>query len=67
LTLCKGFVNLLRHDLEQSLGDFAFAVACKTTVGAGDPVEEEEDVEEDGGNHEENRESPDDQGEAHTR
>jgi hypothetical protein len=67
LPLRQGLVDLVRDNLEQGLVDLALTISRKATVWPGNPVKKEKDIEEDGGDKEEERKSPDDQGEEHTR
>lgn len=58
-------VDRLGHDLEQSAVDFSLAVTREPSIRTRNPVKEEEDVEEGGGNQVQGRKDPDDQCKAH--
>jgi hypothetical protein len=66
LTLGQGLVYFLCHNLLKSLVDFAFTIPTQTTVTAGDPVAEKRDIEQHGGDEEEDGENPDDESEGHS-
>lgn len=55
------------HNLGERLVHFPFAVSRQAPIGPGDPVPEEADVEEYGGEEEKGGEDPDDEGEEHAR
>ena len=61
----EGRVDLFGDNLEEGLVDLALAVAGKAAIGAWDPVKEEQDVKENGGEEEQHRKHPDDEREGH--
>jgi len=61
----EGLVDLFGHDLEEGLVDLALAVAGKPAVGAGNAMNEEEDVKKDGDEEEQDGKDPDEEGKDH--
>jgi hypothetical protein len=65
LTLGQSLVDLLGHNLLESLVDLALAISKETSIAAGNPVAQEGHVAQNSRDEEDDREDPDDEGEAH--
>lgn len=66
LVLGECLVHLFGDNLEKCLVDFSLTISRETSIGAGNPVEEEKDVKQDGSKQENKGKCPDDKGKGHT-
>lgn len=65
LALGKRLVDSLGDNLEQGVVDLSLTIPGETAIATRNPVKEEKDIEEGGGNQVQGRKDPDDQSKAH--